>query len=990
VDVHNAGTYGLDYSATDSSGQKTEFHRKIIVLPSNVAARVSITGRFAPRDIRSIPKSYQNTLVTNVTFIRYFVRAAPTNALYRFKEIRRVWPDGASGATNTAPPSAAEWEAAEEEAFYRDLYICRQPRVDRWFRITISAGSNILERTYGLKGDPGESYVSPENGRTYLRLKDPVDDPMTAAEQHKYFSLGIYYAYNWPIALQKRMGSFAAQISAGNMQSISNRLEREVLHGRPVFSRFYSSGAKADTKDEWWAGTTTHWTSDFNIQRNRSFLRSYQVPITELTTDDLPAAPRTDYLAHLEELYYRLRAIDPARIIALTPTGIGAFSIFDSLVYTNLSGVARTNGFPDKTGPYFKSEFHGFNMDSKFEKFEPMPFLGVYSKVKLKHVKDHSAPAFYYHEVRRWLRKAKQYGDKVEACIQEQFHIIIQNDDGTFGFYTLPYVALRHGYIGSHFLNNLPYFANDWDGDGLSNELEHRIGSNPFTADTDGDFIFDADEYEWGLDINRNDADEDLDGDGMSNLYEALYSKKLGWKISTQDIRVPLLDADGNGMVDSEGNPILVSPRADRAEGRLLPHPERFELPRSGGLFIPAPGILKNDEVLFGDSNSVEIVLMTAPTNGTLSLRDGGGFVYRAPNGYLGDQFSYALTDGHETSAPVRVTFEPYHHLRLKARWTFDAGGGTNAVDVTGHGHDGLIKGGTRVADGISGYAYRCGTGDTIRVALPSAPERWVFAAWVRSDEGPAGRSGAVLAGPSSRSRLILHHWRHGNTGYGHPAWRTGAEFDYTLPAGEWTHLIWASPTSNRVDFYVNGELKDSITIEAGTAPCPTEYIADEFAGELDDLRLYEGILTPERARRIYRRSKRRSYTDWQIDRWGSPPPPGTGPTEDLDGDGLKNLTEFALGLNPDTVLSSRALLPRLDITNGGMRIRFKRRSGIAAQTRYQYSETLTNWFDLLRDIDFIESTVSNTPDEELVETLLTGTPTNLQTAFFRIRFEEE
>ena len=72
------------------------------------------------------------------------------------------------------------------------------------------------------------------------------------------------------------------------------------------------------------------------------------------------------------------------------------------------------------------------------------------------------------------------------------------------------------------------------------------------------------------------------------------------------------------------------------------------------------------------------------------------------------------------------------------------------------------------------------------------------------------------------------------------------------------------------------------------------------------------------------------------------------------------------------------------------MRIRFKRRSGIAAQTRYQYSETLTNWIDLLRDIDFIESTVSNTPDEELVETLLTGTPTNLQTAFFRIRFEEE
>jgi hypothetical protein len=990
VDVYNAGTYWLDYSATDSVGQTVEFRRKIIVLPSNVVARISTTGRFGAQDIRSLPKSYRDSLATNVSFIRYFVRAAPTNALQQFKEIRRAWSDGASGATNVAPPTAEEWAAVEEQTFYRELYVCRQPRVDRWFRITVSVGSNTLERTYGLKGDPGELFVSPENGETYIRLKWPVDDPMTVAEQHKYFSQGINYAYNWPIALQKRMGSFADQISAGNMQSISNQLEKDVLHGRPIFSRFYFSGSShANTKDEWWSDTTTHWVSDFNIQKNRSFLRSYQVPVTELTSAALPSLPQTDYLSHIEELYYRLRGIDSKRIIALTPTGIGAYPIFNQLVYTNQDGLARTNGFPDKTSPYFKSEFHGFNMDSKFEGFESMPFFGVYSKVKLKHVHNHIAPVFYYGETRRWLRKAKQYGDKIEACVQEQFLIIVRDDDGSFGFYTLPYVALRHGYVGSHFLNNLPYFTDDWDGDGLPNAFEQQIGSNPFTADTDGDGIFDSDEYEWGLDIDRNDADEDLDGDGMSNLYEALYSKKLGWKITTQDIRVPLLDAAGNGIVGSDGNPVCASPRADRAEGRLLPQGEHFELPRTGGLFIGKPGLLKNDAVLRGDSNNVEIITIDAPTNGTLSIATNGAFVYRAPNGLSGDCFSYALADGNETSAPVRVVLDPYHPLHLEARWTFDAAGGTNVVDVTGNGHDGIMEGGARVADGISGYAYRCATGDTIRITLDSAPAHWAFAAWVKSSDGSAGRSGSILAGPSSRNRLILHHWRHGRTGYGHPGWRVGKEFDYTLPAGQWTHLIWAASTTNRVDLYVNGEFKGSIGIADGSVPCPTEYIADKFSGELDDLRLYAGILTPDRARRIYEAGEKKTYADWRIEHWGNPPPDGTEPEADRDGDGLPNLTEFALGLDPDAAVQLTDLLPRIDVTNG-IRLHFRCQSGIAAQTCYQYSETLTNWTDLVRGIDFRESTASNSPADERVEFLLLGVPTNRPVGFLRVQFEEE
>jgi hypothetical protein len=191
------------------------------------------------------------------------------------------------------------------------------------------------------------------------------------------------------------------------------------------------------------------------------------------------------------------------------------------------------------------------------------------------------------------------------------------------------------------------------------------------------------------------------------------------------------------------------------------------------------------------------------------------------------------------------------------------------------------------------------------------------------------------------------------------------------------------------VDLYVNGAFKGSIGIADGSVPCPTEYIADKFSGELDDLRLYAGILTPDRARRIYEAGEKKTYADWRIEHWGNPPPDGTEPEADRDGDGLPNLTEFALGLDPDAPVQLTDLLPRIDVTNG-IRLHFRCQSGIAAQTCYQYSETLTNWTDLVRGIDFRESTASNSPADERVEFLLLGAPTNRPVGFLRVQFEEE
>ncbi|MBI5091784.1 MAG: hypothetical protein HZB26_04990 [Candidatus Hydrogenedentes bacterium] len=61
----------------------------------------------------------------------------------------------------------------------------------------------------------------------------------------------------------------------------------------------------------------------------------------------------------------------------------------------------------------------------------------------------------------------------------------------------------------------------DTDGDGLSDSLEAKLGTDPVNPDTDGDGIDDAWEVENGLNPNdATDADKDYDGDGLSNTEE--------------------------------------------------------------------------------------------------------------------------------------------------------------------------------------------------------------------------------------------------------------------------------------------------------------------------------------------------------------------------------------------------------------------------------------------------------------------------------------
>lgn len=60
----------------------------------------------------------------------------------------------------------------------------------------------------------------------------------------------------------------------------------------------------------------------------------------------------------------------------------------------------------------------------------------------------------------------------------------------------------------------------DFDGDGLANDLERQIGSDPKLADTDADGMPDLREYENSLDFLGDDAGMDPDADGLFNVEE--------------------------------------------------------------------------------------------------------------------------------------------------------------------------------------------------------------------------------------------------------------------------------------------------------------------------------------------------------------------------------------------------------------------------------------------------------------------------------------
>lgn len=97
----------------------------------------------------------------------------------------------------------------------------------------------------------------------------------------------------------------------------------------------------------------------------------------------------------------------------------------------------------------------------------------------------------------------------------------------------------------------------DNDGDGLTNDEEAQIGTDPDNADSDGDQIDDGYEVQHGLDPTRDDAEEDPDGDGLDNFGE-----------SAAGTDPNVADTDGDGLNDFEDPQPLEAGSTNTGGGR--------------------------------------------------------------------------------------------------------------------------------------------------------------------------------------------------------------------------------------------------------------------------------------------------------------------------------------------------------------------------------------------------------------------------------------
>jgi hypothetical protein len=78
---------------------------------------------------------------------------------------------------------------------------------------------------------------------------------------------------------------------------------------------------------------------------------------------------------------------------------------------------------------------------------------------------------------------------------------------------------------------------------------------------------------------------------------------------------------------------------------------------------VAAPGVLANDTDFDVPPNVLTAVLVSGPTNGTLTLNSTGGFTYTPDYGFSGsDTFTYQASDGVTNSETATVTLTVLSH----------------------------------------------------------------------------------------------------------------------------------------------------------------------------------------------------------------------------------------------------------------------------------------------------------------------------------------
>jgi len=184
----------------------------------------------------------------------------------------------------------------------------------------------------------------------------------------------------------------------------------------------------------------------------------------------------------------------------------------------------------------------------------------------------------------------------------------------------------------------------------------------------------------------------------------------------------------------------------------------------------------------------------------------------------------------------------------LVGHWKLDEGSGTIAYDSSGNENNGTLTGSPQWAAGMLGGALRVGGNDWVDCGnVLELTQAITIACWVNPD-APGGEQGFV-------GRTGNYAFKGHGTGvrFTTPGILDHSSTNITLQAGTWQHVAatFVPSQSEGLIFYYNGEETErqtSSAISAGSGPLliGSNQWGENLVGMIDDVRVYDHILTPE------------------------------------------------------------------------------------------------------------------------------------------------
>jgi hypothetical protein len=202
---------------------------------------------------------------------------------------------------------------------------------------------------------------------------------------------------------------------------------------------------------------------------------------------------------------------------------------------------------------------------------------------------------------------------------------------------------------------------------------------------------------------------------------------------------------------------------------------------------------------------------------------------------------------------------------KLVGKWKFDEGLGSSALDSSGNGNDGSLKGQARwVANGKAGFALDFNGKDSY-VEIPDSeslqiPNSATVSIWVYPRSYPNDKPTILCKGGNHQDFDIIMQKENGGVWW----YLSSVATDYVvttsnpIPIGQWTHLAVTYKADDSIAIYVNGELSGYTPITDTRSPSLNPlYIGKSFwsdrffDGLIDEVNIYQGCLSQNEIKKL-------------------------------------------------------------------------------------------------------------------------------------------